>query len=97
MYVYIKSEPGLFTVGHYDPLGAWHTESDHDSREQAAERIHWLNGGDNQMVAVASSKAVDAFQSWLAADKWNNTEYDTLFGAMKELAKSLGHPLNLDA
>ena len=45
MFVYIKSEPRLFTVGFYDPKGEWHPESDHDSPEKAAERVHWLNGG----------------------------------------------------
>jgi hypothetical protein len=45
-YVYLKSEPGLWTVGFYKPGGGWEAESDHDSRESAAERVHWLNGGE---------------------------------------------------
>jgi hypothetical protein len=46
MYVYVESEPGLYTVGFYDPNnGQWHPESDHESREAAANRVHWLNGG----------------------------------------------------
>lgn len=44
MYVYIESQPGLFTVGFYDPSGDWHPESDHPSRELAVERVHYLNG-----------------------------------------------------
>ena len=44
-YVYIRSEPQLWTVGFYTPDGAWETESNHDSKEEAAERVHWLNGG----------------------------------------------------
>lgn len=44
-WVYIKSEPGLWTVGFYDPAGAWHTDSDHSDREAAAARVHYLNGG----------------------------------------------------
>lgn len=44
MYVYIKSEPGLWTVGFYDPAGEWQPESDHTSSEKAAERVAWLNG-----------------------------------------------------
>lgn len=44
MYVYIKSEPQLWTVGFYDPQGRWHPESDHTDKEQAAERTAWLNG-----------------------------------------------------
>lgn len=45
MYVYIQSEPRLFTVGFYAPNGDWHTDSDHDIREDAALRVHYLNGG----------------------------------------------------
>lgn len=44
MYVYIRSEPHLFTVGFYDPSGKWHADSDHDSRESAAARVAYLNG-----------------------------------------------------
>jgi hypothetical protein len=44
-YVYIVSEPGLFTVGFYDPAGKWHPESDHDVSDDAARRVHYLNGG----------------------------------------------------
>jgi len=45
MYVYIQSEPGLWTVGFYRPDGRWESESDHDTQEAAAERVHYLNGG----------------------------------------------------
>lgn len=45
MYVYIRSEPGLFTVGFCDPSGKWHPESDHSNQEDAANRVHFLNGG----------------------------------------------------
>ncbi len=45
MYVYIRSELRVFTVGFYDPSGQWHPESDHDTSETAAQRVAWLNGG----------------------------------------------------
>ncbi len=45
MYVYIESEHNLWTVGFYSPDGKWHPESDHASKEEAAERVHYLNGG----------------------------------------------------
>lgn len=47
-YVYIRSEPSLYTVGFYDPRGQWQAESDHETREQAAERVHYLNGGEQE-------------------------------------------------
>lgn len=45
MYVYIKSEQYLWTVGFYDPSGKWIPESDHESEESASKRVHYLNGG----------------------------------------------------
>ncbi len=44
MYVYIRSEPGVWTVGFYTPDGEWNPESDHNSPEEAAKRVAWLNG-----------------------------------------------------
>lgn len=44
-YVYIKSEPNLYTVGFYKPDGKWEPESDHGNTAEAAARVHWLNGG----------------------------------------------------
>jgi hypothetical protein len=45
MYVYIQSEPGLYTVGFYDPQGGWHPDSDYATTKEAADRVHYLNGG----------------------------------------------------
>lgn len=44
-WVYLQSEPRLWTVGFYDPKGEWHPDSDYEFREQAAARVRWLNGG----------------------------------------------------
>ena len=43
-YVYIQSEPQLYTVGFYRPDGAWEPESDHPTAADAAARTAWLNG-----------------------------------------------------
>lgn len=48
MYVYILSEPGLWTVGFYDPTGLWHSDSDHDTKSAAAARVAYLNGSNVQ-------------------------------------------------
>lgn len=45
MWVYIQSEPNLFTVGFYDPNGNWNSDSDWASKEEAQEQVHYLNGG----------------------------------------------------
>ncbi len=44
MWVYKRSDAG-YTVGFYDPNGDWQSDSDHDTKEGAVERVHFLNGG----------------------------------------------------
>ena len=53
-FIYIESENWtddegcnhrLYTVGHYNPAGRFIPESDHDNAEEAAARVHYLNGG----------------------------------------------------
>ena len=48
MYVYIKSESTLWTVGFYKPDGEWMPESDHFSKESAQKQVNYLNGGEKQ-------------------------------------------------
>ncbi len=36
------------TVGYYDPEGKWHSESDHSVKEDAINRVAFLNGGTKQ-------------------------------------------------
>jgi hypothetical protein len=45
MWFYLHSESNLWTVGFYNPNGKWQPESDHESPEGAAARVHYLNGG----------------------------------------------------
>jgi len=44
MYVFLCTEPGVLTVGFFDPRGVWIPESDHANRHAAAERVAYLNG-----------------------------------------------------
>jgi hypothetical protein len=48
-WVYIESEPGLYTVGYFEPSGQWRGDSDWDTREAARERVHFLNGGSSDL------------------------------------------------
>ena len=47
-WVYVNSEPGLYTVGFYDPEEKWHTDSDHATKQEAAARCNYLNGGKDE-------------------------------------------------
>lgn len=70
MFVYIRSEPGLWTVGHHAPGGMgpnrdFHPESDHRSPEEAAARVHYLNGGN---AAPAYHAAAEKLAAWVAEE-----------------------------
>ncbi len=43
-WVFIRSEPSLYTVGHYAPDGEWHPEGDYNL-DDARKQCHYLNGG----------------------------------------------------
>ncbi len=44
-FVYLRSEPGLWTAGFYTPAGEWIAESVHDSTPDAATGVAYLTGG----------------------------------------------------
>ena len=46
MWVYREANGG-YVVGYYGPDGDWTEDSRHVDREEAALRVHWLNGGNN--------------------------------------------------
>jgi len=71
MWAYINSEPRLWTVGFYDPIGRFQTDSDHDSKESTAERVHYLNGGSQQ----AESKTDDRAERVVAQMIFQNAKY----------------------
>ena len=48
MYIYIQTERGLHTVGHYNPEGEFVPEGDYTEPEEAAKRVRFLNGGEYQ-------------------------------------------------
>lgn len=50
-YIYKRTEKQLWTVMTFDS-GKCITESDHDSREAAAARVHYLNGGSESEFLV---------------------------------------------
>jgi len=63
MWVYYESEHNpdgsLWTVGFYDPTGKFHPESDHVKEESAAQRVHWLNGGERETTNIKTERSGD--------------------------------------
>lgn len=45
MWVYRKNDSGAWEVGYFMPDRTWFPESAFSTKEAAAERVHWLNGG----------------------------------------------------
>ena len=70
MYVYVRSEPGLYTVGHYDPNGKFISESDHKDKSQAAQRVAWLNGS----TSLRIDNHIQNYIKWLEDD--NHKPYE---------------------
>jgi hypothetical protein len=61
-YVYIKSEPELFTVGFYKPDGKFEPESDHKSEADARDRVTELNGGGAMQLNMANPRFIQVGQ-----------------------------------
>jgi hypothetical protein len=45
MYKLTVTDPETWSVGFYTPTGAFYPDSDHTKREDAAQRVNYLNGG----------------------------------------------------
>jgi hypothetical protein len=52
-WVYRETERGLYTVGYYRPDGEFETDSDYGTREDAARRVSYLNGGLHPLASQA--------------------------------------------
>lgn len=44
MWVY-RNQGQIFEVGFWSPTREWHRDGVYDSKDEAAARVHWLNGG----------------------------------------------------
>jgi hypothetical protein len=66
MYVYKKTEPKLWTVGFYTPAGKWEAESDHSSIDEAAARVHYLNGGKEIEIFRFFADQLASHSYWIA-------------------------------
>ena len=48
MWVYRRTTDGSrWRVGYWNPKGEWFEDSIYEDRDEAAQRVHWLNGGNN--------------------------------------------------
>jgi hypothetical protein len=82
-YVYIRSEPQLWTVGFYTPDGKWNPESDHGSSEEAAERVTRLNGGGTS----DDTRRLKEIRALLAAFDWEYHDRQLALEAIERIAE----------
>lgn len=84
-YVYIRSEPRLWTAGFYAPDGKWHPESDHGSSEEAAERVVRLNGGE-----VDDTRRLSKIREVLSHFDWEHDDRQHALEAIERIAAGDG-------
>ncbi len=88
MHTYIQSEPGLWTVGHYD-RDRWMPESDHGTQAEAAARVHYLNGGSDAELVEACQALLShrvgeqPTQGWLRDNDASRTALTNLANRLK--------------
>lgn len=83
-YYYIQSERGdhpLWTVGH-DHGDGFEPESDHSKEEDAAARVHWLNGGGPRPAPPAPAKGDSETRLLATVD-----QCDELIAALRQAKK----------
>lgn len=84
-YVYVRSEPGLWTVGFYAPDGRWNSEADFGDPEKAAERVAWLNGSGPHIHA--HDKLVEALEAVKRHGLIEQDGYETVVNLVGEALK----------
>ena len=90
-WLYILSEPHLWTVGFHSPDGTWVAESDHDSPGKAAERVNFLNGGKGD-PGYTVAQVVEVLQKTYCLEIDDFTEFLTWVNNGKTPAESYIKP-----
>ena len=69
MWTYWKSEPNLYTVGYRHADGI-DTDSDWGSRTEASQRVHYLNGGNNEDRLEQIESRIERLSEHTNAELW---------------------------
>lgn len=86
MYVYIRSEPNLYTVGFYSPDGKWNPDSDFGTRDEARQRVNYLNGG-NDLAKLKTE--LDNFKSLVNLNLHNHGHTNSNKGNKLRMVKNV--------
>jgi len=88
MFIYLQTEPNLFTVGFYDNKKKWQPDTDHPTREEAADRAAYLNGDISKKILPNLVKAYAAADGSEGTATYRDIITDLLHLAKKNI-KSL--------
>lgn len=59
MYVYLKTDRGVWEAGFYSPKGKFVSESLWNNLKDAAQRVNWLNGGTPPVLNIPTTITID--------------------------------------
>jgi hypothetical protein len=88
-FVYIKSEPNLWTVGFYDPAGKFQPDSDHDTKQAAAHRVCELNGAYEVPESKLREAAKAVVEAWWDGNENEDVNLDVLYCKIRLLRQAL--------
>lgn len=91
-WIYIRSEPQLYTVGFYSPKGLWYSDSDWTTQKEARDRVIELNGGIKATVELAADRKDLTLREMQSQLPWT-THYHRDFRASPMSHKDFGHAL----
>lgn len=63
MWVYKQTESGLWQAGFYAPDKQWYPDKDYSTRDEAAARVSYLNGGGQNESAETLEMSVPGFMA----------------------------------
>jgi hypothetical protein len=94
-WVYLRSEPGLWTVGFYRPDGRWEPDSDHGSTDEAAARARWLNGADDSTATAQELRRLADYHQ--PEDEADVKDYDDIEATERGCFRTMCNNLRLRA
>lgn len=69
MWIYRRTEPKLWTVG-YESNGEFITDGDFSNRDEARQRVHFLNGGDQGQAVDIRLTKIEEILAYLPLDRF---------------------------
>jgi hypothetical protein len=92
MLVYRESETGTWEIGFHDPAGDWAPQTSWDTRDDAEQHLHYLNGGVHTPLAmfdVIARRIARGFAAIEAELDPRAPEHDAAFLTLEDAAQAV--------